>query len=247
MPELLDVLLLFGIGLVSGVINVMAGGGSSLTLPALIFLGLDAPTANGTNRVAILVQTFVTVLSFRRENIRGLRRSVVFGLCTLPGAVAGAVVAVNISDEAFEIILGVIMIGVVVSMLLPRKVRTTTAEGVSSWWIYPALVGIGFYGGFMQVGVGFLIMAALYHLLRMDLVFVNMHKAAIVLIYTVPALAIFAWLGYVDWLLGLSLAAGNAVSGWWGARVAVRGGERVVRIVLIIAVLIMAMKLLNVF
>ncbi|WP_457651162.1 sulfite exporter TauE/SafE family protein [Rhodocaloribacter sp.] len=246
MPEYADIFLLFGVGLVAGVLNVMAGGGSTLTVPVLLFLGLDGATANGTNRVAIFVQNIFAVLSFRREKVSRLEQSLIFAVWALPGAVLGAVAAVRISDEWFERILAVIMIGVVVSMIIPRsRDKVTTNAGVKTWWIYPALFGIGFYGGFIQVGVGFLFMAAFYHLLRMNLVYVNMHKVTVVLLYTVPALAIFAWTGHVDWGLGLSLAAGNALGAWWAARLAVRRGEKVIRIVLVAAILLMAAKLLS--
>ncbi len=245
MPEYADIFLLFGVGLLAGVLNVMAGGGSTLTVPVLLFLGLDGATANGTNRVAIFVQNIFAVLSFRREKVSRLEQSLIFAVWALPGAVLGAVAAVRVSDEWFERILAVIMIGVVISMIIPRsRDKETTNEGVKTWWIYPALFGIGFYGGFIQVGVGFLFMAAFYHLLRMNLVFVNMHKVTVVLFYTVPALAIFAWTGHVDWGLGLSLAVGNALGAWWAARLAVRRGEKVIRIVLVAAILLMATKLL---
>ncbi len=248
MPEYASFLLLFGVGVLAGLLNVMAGGGSTITLPTLIFLGLDGATANGTNRVAIAVQNVFATASFRREKVSRLRQSLAFGVFALPGAVLGAVAAVRISDAWFQRILGLVMIGVVISMLLPRSgERPTTPEGTGSWWIYPALFGIGFYGGFIQVGVGFLFMAAFYHLLRMDLVFVNMHKVLVVLLYTIPALLIFAGSGHVDWPLGLSLAAGNAVGGWWAAHLAVRRGEAVIRYVLVVAVLIMAAKILGVF
>ena len=177
MTELTSFLILFGVGLVAGTMNVMAGGGSALTLPTLLFLGLDAGMANGTNRVAIAVQNVFATLSFRGEKLSGFRMSLVFALWTIPGAVVGAVLAVQISDEWFRRILGIVMIGVVVSMLIPRRSTTeTTAEGIRSSWIYPALFGIGFYGGFIQMGVGFLFMAAFYHILQMNLVTVNMHK-----------------------------------------------------------------------
>ncbi|MGA7305990.1 MAG: sulfite exporter TauE/SafE family protein [Rhodothermales bacterium] len=247
MPELTSLLILFGVGLLAGAINVMAGGGSTLTLPTLIFLGLDAATANGTNRVAIILQNIFATWSFGREKVSRVRQSLTFALWTLPGAIAGAILAVQISDEWFRRILGVVMIGVVISMLLPRGKKETTAEGVSSWWIYPSLFGIGFYGGFIQVGVGFLLMAAFYHLLKMNLVFVNMHKVLVVLVYTVPALLIFALTDHVDWTMGLSLAAGNSVGGWWAARLSVRRGEKMIRYVLIVAVLIMATKVLGIF
>ena len=106
---------------------------------------------------------------------------------------------------------------------------------------------IGFYGGFIQVGVGFLLMASLRGFMRLSLLRVNMHKVFIVLIYTIPALFIFAWTGNVDWGLGLSLAAGSAAGAWWAAKSSVRKGERVIRAFLVLAVLIMALKLLDVF
>ena len=247
MPDLLPFLILFVVGVAAGAINVMAGGGSTLTLPTLIFLGLDTATANGTNRVAIALQNVFATWSFRREKVSRLKQSITFGLWTIPGAIAGAITAVQIGDEWFKRILGIVMIGVVVTMLIPRKKRDDLSdEGSHSWWIYPSLFGIGFYGGFIQVGVGFLIMAAFYHLLRLNLVFVNMHKVSVVLVYTLPALAIFAATGHVDWILGLGLAAGNATGGWWAARLSVRRGEKVIRYVLVIAVLIMAAKILGI-
>lgn len=248
MPEYLDFLILFGVGLIAGVINVMAGGGSSLTLPALIFLGLDSATANGTNRVGILIQSLFATLSFRKEKITGLGLSLRLAAFTIPGAVLGALIAVRISDKWFEIILGIIMIGVIISMLIPQsKNLVTTAEGKKTWLIYPIMFAIGFYGGFVQVGVGFLIMAALYHLLKINLVFVNMHKVFITLIFTIPALLIFIWTDNVDWLLGLVLAAGNGLGGWWAARISVIGGEKIIRYVMIVAIFIIALKLLGLF
>ncbi len=248
MPDLFQILLLFGVGVLTSVQNVMAGGGSTLSLPVLIFLGLDGATANGTNRVGIVVQGIFSVLAFRRKRFSRLRQSAVLGLLTLPGAVLGAFAAVRISDVWFERILGIVMIGIVLTMLLPRsKGVMTSPEGRDSIWIYPALFGIGFYGGFIQVGVGFLLMAALFHLLRLDLVFVNMHKVAIVLIFTVPALLVFVASGNVNWPLGLALAAGNGVGGWWAAHFSIRGGERVIRVVLVLAILVMALGLLGLF
>ena len=248
MPEYLDFLILFGVGIAAGVINVMAGGGSSLTLPALIFLGLDSAAANGTNRVGILIQSLFATLSFRKEKISGLNLSLRLAALTIPGAILGALIAVRISDKWFEIILGIIMIGVIISMLIPQfKNGITTEEGKKTWLIYPIMFAVGFYGGFVQVGVGFLIMAALYHLLRMNLVYVNMHKVFITLIFTIPALLIFIWTDNVDWLLGLSLALGNGLGGWWAARISVKGGEKIIRYVMIVAIFIISLKLFGLF
>jgi len=248
MPEYDELLILFGVGILAGVINVMAGGGSSLTLPALIFLGLDSATANGTNRIGILIQSIFATLSFSKKKMTGLNLGLRLAALTIPGAILGAFLAVRITDRWFQIILGVVMIGVLLSMLIPQSKNLVTSEqGRKTWLVYPAMFAIAFYGGFIQVGVGILIMAVLYHLMRMNLVFVNMHKVFITLIFTVPALLIFMWTDNVDWILGLALAAGNGFGGWWAAQISVRGGEKVIRYVMILAIFIIALKLFGLF
>jgi uncharacterized membrane protein YfcA len=247
--DYLNLLLLLGVGSIAGFINVNAGGGSSLTLPTLIFMGLDGALANGTNRIAIFIQNIFAVASFRKNKMHQFRSSTELSLLTLPGAILGTFLAVRISSATFERILGGVLIFIVISLLFSHsyKDRSSSQKEQRSWWIYPALLGIGFYGGFLQIGVGFLFMAALYHLLRVDLITVNMHKVFIVLIYTLPALLIFMWTGNVNWKYGLALAAGNAFGGWWGAHAAVKGGERVIRIILAVAISIMALKLFGLF
>jgi len=247
--EIQHLILLFVVGCIAGFINVNAGGGSSLTLPALIFMGLEGSLANGTNRVAIFIQNIFAVASFRQQKVHQFRRSSQLSLLTLPGAVIGALVASRISDLLFQRIVGGVLIFIVVSMFISRSYGEK--EGglgeKAHWLIYPALIGIGFYGGFLQIGVGFLFMAALYHFLRVDLVTVNMHKVFIIFIYTLPALVVFAWTGNVNWKYGLVLAAGNSFGAWWGAKAAVKGGERVIRIILAVAITIMALKLFGLY
>ncbi len=247
--EYLHIGLLFAAGAAAGFINVNAGGGSSLTLPVLIFMGLDAATANGTNRVALMVQNISAVGSFHKRKVRDYRTSLKLAVFTLPGAIIGAIVANRIDNALFERILGVVLILIVISMFFSRSYRDRDlgAGGRKSWLLYPALVGIGFYGGFIQVGVGFLFMAALYHLLRVGLVRVNAHKVFIVLIYMVPALLVFALMGNVNWKFGLTLAVGNAVGAWWGAHAAVKGGEKIIRIIVAVAVTVMALKLFGLY
>lgn len=241
-------LLLFGAGAVAGFINVNAGGGSSLTLPALYFMGLDWATANGTNRIALILQNVFAVASFHKNKVLELKSSALLAVFTLPGAICGALLATRISNMLFQRILGVILIFIVASMFFSRSYSKDHAlVGKRSWLIYPALFVIGFYGGLIQVGVGFLFMAALYHLLRVSLVKVNMHKVFIILIYTIAALTVFAVTGHVNWRFGLVLAAGNALGGWWGAQAAFKGGEKFIRIILGVAILLIAMKLFEVF
>ncbi len=247
MPDILSIAILTCVGIIAGFINVTAGGGSTLTLPALIFLGLDASVANGTNRIAILLQNISAVQSFKQENYFDLKRSFKLSLFTLPGSVAGALLAIKLEDDLFQIILAIIMIGIVISMIMPRKTTNSKYEPKKpNTGIYLSMIGIGFYGGFIQVGVGFLLMASLQLLMKLDLVRVNMYKVFIVLIYTIPALFIFALTDNVNWLLGIFLAIGNMLGGWWGAKMQIKKGEGLIKIVVTISVFIMALKLLDI-
>ncbi len=250
MDDLLKLLLLFGVGSIAGFINVMAGGGSTVTLPILILLGLDPSLANGTNRLGIMAQTFSAVVSYRQEKYHDFKLSLKLTAFTLPGAVAGAIMATRIRDELFQKILAYVLIGVTVSLFLRRinqKKNEELRKEKTSWLIYPVMVAIGFYGGFLQLGVGFVFMASLYHLMKLDLIRTNMHKVFIIFIYTVPAFLVFLITGNVEWKFGLTLAVGMTFGAWWSAKISVKKGEKVIRVVLSVALLWMALTLLDVF
>jgi hypothetical protein len=133
-------------------------------------------------------------------------------------------------------------------MLLPqKKTDKINSEFSIDWKITLAMIVVGFYGAFIQVGVGFLLMASFQYLMKLDLIRVNMHKVFVVFVFTIPALIVFILTDNINWYFGLTLAAGNAFGGWWGAKLSVKKGEKLIKFVLIIAILIMAIKLLNVF
>jgi len=248
LPDLIGIIILFAVGAVAAFINVNAGGGSSLTLPALIFLGLDPSVANGTNRVAILFQNVSAVYAFKKEKFYELKNSLILSALTLPGAIAGAIIAVKISDDLFEKILAVVMIFIIITMLLPKKkTDKTKIDFTIDWKITLSMIVVGFYGAFIQVGVGFLLMASFQYLMKLDLIRVNMHKVFVVFVFTIPALIVFILTDNINWYYGLTLAAGNVVGGWWGAKLSVKKGEKLIKFVLIVAILIMALKLLNIF
>ncbi len=237
--------LLFFVGIVVGTVNVMSGGGSALTIPILIFLGLDGAEANGTNRLSILFQNLSASASFSRERTGILSGSLKYSLFTLPGAVCGALAAVVIDDLLFKKIVAVVIIAVAVSILFPI-LKAGERGGVSSgrkWLVYPGLVAVGFYGGFIQVGIGLLIMGLFFHTVGGSIASVNAQKIFIVMIYTVPALGIFFLSGDVDIWKGLNLAAGTALGGWWAARISVKKGVVAVRYFLVFAIFLSALKL----
>lgn len=244
---MLQALLLFGVGIFAGFINVMAGGGSSLTLPALIFLGLDGATANGTNRIAILIQNLFAMAGFQQHKRNEFASSFKLSLFTLPGAIIGAVVAVTIQDVWFKRILSIVIIFVIMSMFLPRPSKAVKpSDSSNKVGLYLALFGAGFYGGFIQVGVGFIFMAILFHLAKFDLVRVNVHKVFIIFLYTIPAIAIFIISGKINWVWGIILSVGNGLGGWIGAHVSSKKGEKVIRIILIAVLIMMVIKLMMV-
>lgn len=249
MSALESSILLFVIGSAAGFLNVLAGGGSSLTLPALIFLGLDASVANGTNRLAVLIQNVSAIQSFKQEKYYDAKLSLKLAVLTLPGAIIGAIAAVKVSNETFEAILGIVMIGVVISLLLPMPKKNSLRDEakLKSISTYLSMFVIGFYGAFIQVGVGFLLMAALHQLIKLDLIRVNMHKVFIVLIFTIPALIIFIITDNINWFMAIALSLGNAFGAWWSVKISVKKGEKFIKIILIAAVFIMALKLLKVF
>ena len=247
MPELYKCLLLAGAGIIAGFINIMAGGGSAFIMPILIFAGLDPITANGTNRIAIFLQNLSGIRSFHGERHYDFGQGLKWALWTLPGAAAGAFAAIHIDENVFKTILAGVIVLVILSLFIPVDRSATAKQPRFRWLIIPALFAIGFYGGFLQAGVGFLFMAAFRTLLKLDLVQVNMHKVFIILIYTIPALLIFIISGHVHLLYAFSLAAGNMAGAWWSAKLSVKKGDRIIRIVLLIAACIMALKLLDVF
>jgi len=243
------VALLVAAGLVAGVVNTLAGGGSLLTLPALIFVGLPAGVANGTNRVAVLVQSATASAGFRRGGALDLKRATLLLLPSLAGAAVGAALAVRVPDDAMQRVIAVSLLVFLVPVLVKPDVwlhgRPGAFSGRPPVWMYPALFAVGVYGGFLQAGVGFLILAVLVLGGGLDLVRANGVKVYLVAGYTVLALAIFLASGQVEWRSGIALAAGNGVGGWLGARMALRRGAGFVRAVLVVAVLASAAKLLG--
>ncbi len=241
-------LMLTCIGVLAGWINVMAGGGSLLSVPAMVFMGLPGPVANGTNRIAIVAQNIVAVLTFWRSGISDLRLSVTLALASLPGAIAGALIGVHLDGPWFRRVLALIMLGVFLLMVTGKKpaVDPTHSTGQPQRLLagHLCMLGAGFWGGFIHIGVGFILMPILHRVMHLDLVRVNMHKCFIVLVYSVVALGIYAATVRIEWLLGAFLALGNAIGGWLGARSTITRGEQLIRWVFNAVLVLFVIKLM---
>ncbi|HSH49693.1 MAG TPA: sulfite exporter TauE/SafE family protein [Halomonas sp.] len=216
-----EALALLGIGTLAGFINVLSAGGSMLTLPLLMFLGLPPQAANGTNRVAIALQSVSAVGNFRRAGASQFALSLRLAVPAVVGSLLGAWLALQTSDALFEAILIAVMLGAAAMLLLPQPriaTRPLTPERLTPV-VYLVMLLIGVYGGFIQVGVGVLFIVVLYRMLRIDLAQVNVFKALIILLYTLPALAIFMLTGQVRWGYGLLLALGTMTGAWLAVKV----------------------------
>jgi len=236
--------ILFFVGAFAGFVNVFAGGGSALTLPALIFAGLDTATANGTNRIALILQNISGISSFKNQKVKGFHIAFKYALFTIPGAIAGAIFSIQITHEWFERILAVIMVGIVISLFKKKTRREYNTENMQpNTFFYISMFLIGFYGGFIQVGVGFLLMASLFHFLQTSLMRVNYYKLIIVLVYMIPAMLVFLVNDKIHWSLGLIMALGNMTGAWIAAHANVKKGDTLIRYILSLAMLIMAIKL----
>ncbi len=245
--ELWQILLLALVGVAAGWLNVMAGGGSLLTVPVMLFMGIPGPVANGTNRIAILAQNIAAVSAFRRHGFADFRLGLSLAAAASLGALGGAAVGVHLAGEWFDRVVALIMVAVMILMASGRDKRKPQGGGETAQNLllgHLLMVGAGFWGGFIQLGVGFILMPILHRVMGLDLVRVNMHKVFIVLVYTVVALAVFASQLELFWWTGAGLAVGNAIGGWLGAHTTVKRGETLIRQVLYLALSAFIIKLL---
>lgn len=245
------ILALVGTGLAAGFINTTAGGGSMLTLPLLMFLGLPANVANGTNRIAILLQNIVGVNTFRQKKVLHLKTDIKLAIPAVIGSLFGAMFAVEIDPLLLKKIIAGLMVAMFFLVVLKPEIwvkeRAGSVSAKPTVLQYIIFFFIGFYGGFIQMGVGFLLLAGLVLGCGHDLVKANAVKVLIVLIYTAFSLGIFIFHRQADIVAGLILAAGNMGGAWLGANFTVKGGAKYVRYVLIAALVIVILNLFGVF
>ncbi|NQY66539.1 MAG: sulfite exporter TauE/SafE family protein [Flavobacteriales bacterium] len=245
--DYLELLLLVVVGVIAGFINTVAGGGSLLTLPILIFLGLPPSVANGTNRVSIFFQNMSSIAGFKSKGVFVYPFSLWVGLSALIGAVIGAQISVDMDSELFNQILAIIMIAVVfITIFNPVKNPEDVLEKLGNKHQLLSITVfffIGIYGGFIQAGVGFLILAALSMINNMSLVRSNSVKVFVVFTFTVAALIVFLIQDQIHWYYGLSLAVGSSSGAWIASRWSVKKGDVWIKRFMVVMVTAMAIKL----
>lgn len=246
-PYLWQIPALALVGVLAGFLNVLAGGGSLLTLPLLIFFGLPAATANGTNRVAIFCQNIFAITGFKRQGVFPIRLALICTAPALVGSYLGANLAISVDEMLFRRLLALVMVLVLLFMVVDPMKRLQQSEKPMTPLRLVILIisffGVGLYGGFVQAGVGFLIITALL-VHGLDLVRINAVKVLVIFAFTAVALGVFVVHGQVDYVLGLALAVGNSIGGWFGSHMAVKKGHEWIKRFVIATVLVFALRLL---
>ena len=240
-----EAVLLFVGGGAAGIVNAMAGGGSSLTVPLLVLAGVPGNFANGTNRVGIFVSNGTTIWSFHRQGVKAYRESLPFLLPVIVGSLIGSIAISQVTDRAFETIFGILMLPIIfLSLREPKAVHGRPSLSRTATFILFLFIGI--YAGAIQMGVGLVLLAFLTRS-GLPLMKANFVKVVITLAVTMTALPVFIAQGKVRWLPALILTVGLSAGGWLGARIAVKGGERIIRIFMVIAAIGLTGRLVGLY
>lgn len=230
-------------GLVGGFVNTLAGGGSLVTLPALLLLGLPADVANATNRVGVLAQSMVAARGLGRDpRLAAVRKAWVLAPA-LAGSLVGAWIAARIPPDLLKPLLVGTLIVIACTLvwkpdaLVKGDPLTVPLDPRAHRLGVPGLFLIGAYGGFLQVGVGIFLLLFLSGVLRYDLVLGNALKALLVGSLTMVALAVFVVERQVWWVPGLLMSVAQIAGAQLGVRFAVARGQDAIRKVVFLAVL----------
>jgi len=246
--DAVKLLLIFFAGIGAGFINVFAGGGSFLTIPLLIFMGMPSAVANGTNRLAVLAQCALGVERFRRKGIFNYKLGLLVAFPSVTGAVIGSFIAVNLPDHIFNKVLAAVMIFVLISILRKSPENNVSVKKEPNTRrkiiLAAAFFFVGLYGGIIQAGVGIVIIAILSFMTDLSLVKINSLKLFIIAFYMIFSVAVFASGGKIEWAPGLVLAAGSVIGAWLGVNLAVKKGDRFIRAILAVVIPAIAVKLL---
>lgn len=246
--DLALIVLLLVTGAAAGWLNTVAGGGSLLTVPALMWYGLPADVANGTSRIAILAQGVTAVSGFRREKKLDLRLLSSVAAPNILGAMLGAYAATIIPNDVFKPVLVVALIAMAFSMFLKPETfeppqGSTPRHPREHRFGMLALFLAGLYGGFLQAGVGFVLLAVFASVLHIDLVRGNALKVALIFLYSLVVVAIFATRSKVDYTSGAILAVGHVVGAHAGVRFSVKSGQGAIKKVVFVMVIVSGVSL----
>lgn len=220
-------------GIVVGIINTLAGGGAFISMTLFTVIGLPINVSNGTNRIAVVLQNFTSTIAFLRKRMLDIRSGVKLSIPAVIGNIAGSLVASQISDSIFKICMTIVLIVVLLYMIFDKSHNRPNIHGghplVIRWWHYILFLFMGFYGGYIYVGLGYVILAATIWLMNLDIVTANVVKCFIIFVATPFSLIIFMVNGQVDYSYGLWHGLGNIVGAYLASHYIISWGVTFVR------------------
>jgi len=238
---IVEIVILIITGISVGFINTLAGGATVISLSVLMFMGLPLNVANGTHRIAAAFQTATSVITYKRKGILDWRKGLVLAIPTIIGSVLGARLAIDIDEELFKKIVAGVMIVILITILYkPQQWLVGNQQMINKKLGYKQILlffALGLYGGFIYVGIGYFLIAAIVLSVGYDVVKANAIKVFIVMLYVPFTLGVFIWGGVVNFEYGFVLAIGQIIGGYIGAKAAITKGTGFVRWVMVIFIL----------
>lgn len=234
-----EIILLVVSGLVVGIINTLAGGGSVISMSLFMAMGLPIGVANGTNRIAVVMQNLSASLTFLRKRMLDVRSGLLLSIPAIAGNILGSVVALEVSETIFRICLGAVLSVILLYMIFDNHKKHIHGHKLTiRWWHYLWFFAIGFYGGYIYIGLGYVILAVTIWSMHLDIITANVIKGFVIFVSTPFALAVFMINGQVDYAVGLLHGLGNVVGAVLASHFAIGWGVRFVRIFTLVVVVL---------
>ena len=226
-----EIILLLVSGVIVGIINTLGGGGSVISMALFMAMGLPVNVANGTNRIAVVLQNLSSTLTFIRKRMLDIKSGLLLSIPAIIGNILGSMVAMEVDDTTFRICLSVVLAVILVYLIFDRQ-RPHLHTGHSltiRWWHYIWFLIVGFYGGYIYIGLGFLILAVTIWTMKLDIITANVLKGCVIFLSTPFALAVFMINGQVDYGVGLLHGAGNIIGAVMASHWAIGWGVKFVK------------------
>ena len=226
-----EIVLLLLSGVLVGIINTLGGGGSVITMSLFMAMGMPISMANGTNRIAVLLQNLSATVAFLRKGMLHIKSGLLLSIPAILGNILGAMVATEVSEAVFKVCLSMVLVVILIYLVLGKdNEQVTGGHGLKiKWWHYIWFFIIGFYGGYIYIGLGFLILAITIWTMNLDIVTANVIKGFVIFLSTPFALAVFVYNGQVEWVAGLLHGVGNIVGAVMASHWAMSWGVKFVR------------------
>jgi uncharacterized membrane protein YfcA len=226
-------------GIIVGIVNTLAGGGSIVTVTMFTALGLPITVANGTNRIAVFLQNLTSTITFLRKGMFNLRHGFLLSIPVIIGNIVGSLVATTIDDRIFKICFGVILVIILLYLIFDNRIKIKEGHNIEIKPLhYLWFLLIGFYGGYIYIGIGYLILAITLWSMKMDIVTANAIKGFVIFIATPFSLAVFMINGQIDYLFGIPHGIGNIIGSFFASHYAVHWGKGFIKAFTLLIVLI---------